>query len=186
MRQYFAVAMLAISKASKIDFRDDIDASNYRASWADYRYEFPYPMGDEPDCVATMVTDQIAVTSAHCFTKDLKPFDVQMWDGEVYTVSDIRPNDCWDLENTVPNTADIALFVLDRPIPNAQPNVDFVQVWSENELGTEVRKTFTVMGWGEFGPKSRDLDELDYGIFNRGENIIEEVHDNMIVYTFDS
>ena len=42
------------------------------------------------------------------------------------------------------------------------------------------------MGWGESGPKNKDKKDFDYGIFHRGENVIEIVHDNMVTYTFNS
>ena len=133
MRQYFAAIMIAAVKAGSLVYRDDIDVSNYRPQWSEYKYAVPYPKGAEPDCSATMISDQVAITAGHCFKKDLKPFEVEMWNGDVYSVSDIRPIDCWDIENMVPNTADIAIFVLDRPIPNAQPGIDFVNVWNGAE-----------------------------------------------------
>ena len=42
------------------------------------------------------------------------------------------------------------------------------------------------MGWGESGPKNKDKEDFDYGIFHRGENVIESINDNMVTYTFDS
>jgi len=44
---------------------------------------------------------------------------VKLADGGVYGIKEIRTNECWDFLWKEPYSADIAMFILDRPIPDA-------------------------------------------------------------------
>ena len=65
----------------------------------------------------------MALTAAHCISKDedgLNPgLTVKMYDGGEYEIKEFRTNECWNFGNGGPYSADIAIMVLDRPIPNA-------------------------------------------------------------------
>ena len=74
--------------------------------------------------------------------------------GRRYTVAaeDIRPNDCYDTNTGLPIPADMAILVLNEPIPNAVAGTDYVEVYNAGVSGDMVNKTFTLVGWGDFGP----------------------------------
>jgi len=74
-------------------------------------------------CGATMVSPQMALTAAHCVRANWDTSDpnlyVKLSDGEFYGIKEFRTNECWDFSFGGPYSADIAIMILDRPIPNA-------------------------------------------------------------------
>ena len=71
-----------------------------------------------------MVSPQMALTAAHCVTANWDASDpnltVKLSDGEVYGIKEFRTNECWNFSaGGGPYSADIAIMILDRPIPNA-------------------------------------------------------------------
>ena len=54
-------------------------------------------------------------------------------------------------------------------------------------MDTEEGKEFVLAGWGLSGEVKEDgnQDHLDDGIFHRGYNKVNEIVDNMLVYTMD-
>ena len=72
-RTIFAVALLAVTKATEIVYRPDVDVSRYRIDpnvedefGHDFKMAFKWPEGDFR-CGATMISPQMALTAAHCY-----------------------------------------------------------------------------------------------------------------------
>lgn len=93
-------------------------------------------------CGATMITPQMALTAAHCISREEDGLDpgltVKMYDGGEYTIKEFRTNECWVHEWGSPYSADIAIMVLDRPIPNAVEGVHYVPYWDAETMGDVV------------------------------------------------
>ena len=51
----------------------------------------------------------------------------------------------------LPNPADVAIMVLDRPIPNAVEGDDYLKVYDGSDKTME-GEVFTLVGWGNSGP----------------------------------
>lgn len=140
-----------------------------------------------------MVSPQMALTAAHCVTANWDASDpnltVELWDGEVYGIQEFRSNECWNFSSQQPYSADIAIMVLDRPISGAMEGVDYVPIWNAQEMGDVVGREFILAGWGASGEVNEegDRDESHHQsqIFHRGFNVINEISDNMLVYTMD-
>ena len=48
--------------------------------------------------------------------------------------------------------ADIAILVLEKPIPNAKAGDDYIDLWDVKEQKTTMEgKQFTLIGWGTSG-----------------------------------
>ena len=93
----------------------------------DYQMAFKWPYGGTR-CGATMITDQIALTAAHCIVKSedgLNPgLKVQMNNGDIYGIKEFRTSECWDFDGEANGNGgnfnyDITMMILDRPIPGA-------------------------------------------------------------------
>ena len=148
-------------------------------------------------CGATMVSDQMALTAAHCVTElwdnsSNVGLTVKLADGETYGIREFRSNECWDFSgNGGPYSADIAFIVLDRPIPNAVEGVHYVRTWDAEDMADVAGREFILAGWGASGAVNDegDYDESHHNtgmqIFHRGYNMINDIRDNMLVYTMD-
>lgn len=145
----FAVAMVTVVKATHIVYRDDLDISEYRPARTEFDFAFNWPEGN-PGCGATMVSPWHFVTAAHCLTDTFEAFDIVL-KGETYGVVEQRPNDCYDVRTGLPNPADVAIMVLDRPIPNAVEGDDYLKVYDGSDKTME-GEVFTLVGWGNSGP----------------------------------
>ena len=97
----------------------------------------------------------MALTAAHCISKDedgLNPgLTVKMYDGGEYEIKEFRTNECWVHEWGSPYSADIAIIVLDRPIPDAIEGVHYVPYWDAETMGDVVGRKFILAGWGRSG-----------------------------------
>ena len=89
-----------------------------------------------------------------------------------------------------PFSADIALMFLDRDIPNATRGVNYITPWNAETMGDVEGETFWLAGWGASGAvnENGNFDESHHisQVFHRGQNVINEIRDNMLVYTMDS
>ena len=158
----------------------------------DYQMAFKWPYGGTR-CGATMITDQIALTAAHCVSASEDGLDpglqVQMHNGDIFGIKEFRTNECWDFSVGGPFSADIALMILDRPIPNAQKGVHYVDTWNAQTMGDVIGKEFILAGWGLSGPVRDDGSDDHFtpgmDIFHRGYNVFNEIVDNVLVYTMD-
>ena len=142
-------------------------------------------------CGATMISDQMALTAAHCITQawdqnpDALNMTVTLGDGNTYGIKEFRGNECW--WDGQPFAADIAIMVLDRPVPNAVEGKHYIKLWNAEEMGSVAGKEFILAGWGASGAVREDGDESHHQseIFHRGYNVVNEVTGNMLEYTFD-
>ena len=113
---YFAVVMLHAVRAIVYRPANEVPTSEYKINRTNFPMAFPYPMGS-PGCGATMISKQHAITAAHCLEAgEFEPFKLELSNGDVHTVVERRPNDCYDLKTGLPNPADVAILVLDEPI----------------------------------------------------------------------
>lgn len=116
---------------------------------------FKWPK-DEIKCGATMISPQMALTAAHCVTaeenQDAGNIEVQLVSGETYKIKEFRVNKCWDFTKNCgaggPESADIAIMVLDRPIENAVLGEDYVDIWNAATMESVEGKDFILAGWG--------------------------------------
>ena len=132
-------------------------------------------------CGATMISDQIAITEAACveYHEDIKgeigSLSFYLSDGELYSVKEIRGNECWSHWKEEPFIVDLALLVLDRPIPNAVQGVHYVKMWDEATMGTDyVGLEFAIAGWGAAAEIRQGVDWHPTEL-HRAYNVIEEV-----------
>ena len=95
-RTTFAAALLAYAKAeSKIVYPGE-HVDEIRADWSDYPMFFRKPGG----CSATMISDQVALTAAHCISTDedegnFSDSTVEMANGDTYKIREYRRNECY-------------------------------------------------------------------------------------------
>ena len=135
----------------------------------------------------------MALTAAHCiegYEDGRDPgMTVRLSDGELYRISEFRANDCfefgWNFWLTY--THDIAIMILDRPIPNAVEGRHYVKTWDVETMGSEVGKQFIVAGWGASGEIRDDGDESHQQseVFHRGYNVFHSVRNDMLLYYMD-
>ena len=115
-------------------------------------------------CGATMISDQMALTAAHCISQyeDQNPEDlnltVTLGDGNTYGIKEFRANECW-WNPGQPYSEDIAIMVLDEPVPNAVEGRQYVKLWNAGEMGSVEGREFILAGWGASGPVRENGDE---------------------------
>ena len=102
-----------------------------------------------------MISDQMALTAAHCYSAqedlDAGNLEVELLSGETYGIREFRTNKCWDWTRNcdgAPYSADIAIMVLDRPIPEAVLGVDYVDIWNADTMESVAGRDFILAGWG--------------------------------------
>ena len=130
----FAVALVTVAKALKtgIVYRDDINVEEYRPDRDEFAFAFNWP-ADNPICGASMITPQHMITAGHCLEDgDFRPFQIRLKE-RTYNVTEARPNPCYDLRTGLPYPADMAILVLEEPIPDAVAGDDYVEVWSAEQ-----------------------------------------------------
>lgn len=112
-----------------------------------------------------------------------------MTNGDVYGIKEFRSHDCWDFTENGDHNADIAMMILDKPIPGAKKGVHYVDTWNANKMGTVVGKTMTLAGWGSSGAIREDgsANHFTEGmeIFHRGYNKITAVNGNVLEFYMD-
>jgi len=140
-RTLFAAALVTFTSATNIIYapgrRDEIVVD-----WSEYPMVFDFALERENGgCGATMISDQVAITEAACveYHEDLRDglghLSFYLSDGELYHVKEIRGNECWNHFREGPFNQDLALLILDRPIPNAVEGVHYVKVWDDTTMG---------------------------------------------------
>ena len=115
---------------------------------------------------------------------------MELLSGETYDIREFRTNKCWDWTRNcdgAPYSADIAIMVLDRPIPNAVLGEDYVNIWNAETMESVAGRDFILAGWGSSGELREDGSTDHHGIeiFHRGYNNVNEIRNNMLVYTMD-
>ena len=126
----------------KIVYPDWVDVNDVRVDPEEYPMIFRWPE-EGPRCGATMITDQIALTAAHCVEEEWNRTDprltVRLADGQVYGIQEIRANECWDFSpRNNEYSADIAIIIFDRPIANAVEGIHYLKMYDPESMGTEV------------------------------------------------
>ena len=134
----FATSLAAIANAVNIVYREDIPAKEFIPNREDFAFAFPWP-ADDPICGGAMVTPQHMITAAHCigdgFENGFVPFEIEH-KGNRYKVVEERRLDCYDqfvqddekgIDGKFPS--DIAILVLENPIPGAVAGDDYIDVW---------------------------------------------------------
>ena len=121
-KAFLGAALAASVSAWKIVYPGD-QVDLIRIDRQEYPMVFKWPE-EGFRCGATMVSDRMALTAAHCVTALWDRTDpnltVRLADGEVYGIQEFRTNECWNFAaGGGPFSADIAIMVLDRPIANA-------------------------------------------------------------------
>ena len=90
-------------------------------------------------CTATMITDQVAITSAHCLDGEWETGPIaenDQWGVQIFgkgggqrKIVEVRVADCWNFELQGPWSSDIALLYLDKPVRNAVEGLHYVNLW---------------------------------------------------------
>ena len=185
----FAAAMVAITEATRIVYREDKLPEDYIVNREDFPFAFPWPMED-PICGGAMVTKQHMITAAHCVEHGPTPFNIEHR-GNTYRVIEQRPLSCYtqkaDEGFDIQFPADIAILVLEEPIPNAQAGVDFLDLWDVEEMNSTMEgKIFTLIGWGLSGKVGDDANfDGSMSVLHRAENKVNKIEDNTLIYTMD-
>ena len=144
----FGLSLAAIADAIDIIWRHDKKDSEFTAKHDDFPFAFPWPARQDvfrPICGGTMITRQHMITAAHCVETDYfnnKPDDIPIVHrGNTYFVKEKRTLSCYtkkkneteDIFQILP--ADIAILVLNKPIPDAVAGVDYIDVWDVKKQG---------------------------------------------------
>ena len=113
-------AVSGLKADTSIIYRSDKTEADYTVSdeaRADFSFFFPYPLNEkgqeEYSCGASLISENYAITAAHCFDgKAPKTFQATVG-GAVRTIKDTRIHSCWADEATKTNRngADIAILV---------------------------------------------------------------------------
>ena len=88
----------------------------------------------------------MALTAAHCidgYEDGADPgLTVRLADGETYEIRESRANECFDYEGDIWTTInhDIALMILDRPIPDAVEGRNYLKTWNAATMGNVIGK----------------------------------------------
>ena len=146
-----------------------------------------------------MISPSVAITAAHCIEKSWvgkiprkhqRKAKVQLNGGNGRRrVTEIRVDDCWNFNREGPNSNDLALLYLNKPIKNQVPGRDYVRIWNPAEHDDEdiTGSEFIIAGYGMSGPfrngSERHLD--DDLVFHRGFNEINSISRNIIHFTMD-
>ena len=143
----FRLSLAAIANAVNIIWRHDKPDTDFIAKHEDFPFAFPWPAKQgvfEPICGGTMITRQHMITAAHCaeswYFNDKPPEIPIVIKGETYFVKEKRTLSCYTKKKDngfyQQMPADIAILVLDRPIPEAVAGVDYIDVWDVKKWGT--------------------------------------------------
>ena len=185
----FAAAMVAIAEATRIVYREDKEPEDYIVDHADFPFAFPWPKED-PICGGTMVTRQHMITAAHCVEHGPTPFNIEH-KGNTYRVIEQRPLSCYTNKAhegfDIQFPADIAILVLEEPIPNAVAGDDYLDLWDVEEMNSTMEgKIFTLIGWGLSGKVGDDANfDGSMSVLHRAENKVNKIEDNTLIYTMD-
>ena len=115
-------------------------------------------------------------------------FTAKLNSGVEHTIREFRTNECWNFDTADTWSADIALMIFEEPIEDAVEGVDYIHIWDAEEMGDVAGKQFILAGWGASGEVQEygmDEDHYESEIFHRGHNVVNEIRDNLLIYTFD-
>ena len=183
-------------QAQAIIIRHDVDDEHYVKDETHYPAIFPLQdNGIEKNCVGTMISDQWAITAAHCtiLIDSGSPLFISGQTVEVasvhlhenYGVIKAIRNDDGDIigidEDLKDPSFDVALIKLDQPLEHVKP----LQL---APFDTEVDQLIQVLGWGDFGDGidgiSRE-DRVNDRKFRIAHNKIDVLDGNYLIFTFD-
>lgn len=186
------LTLTSIAIVRRADIADSalhVDASAYPAT-------FGFP--EQGECAATLIDESHALTAAHCFSGCpgcSMPMSVTLTDSSgtthSLTIAEKYLNPCYDFGADGPNGADLAVMRFSSPVPSniATPVTRY--------SGTaEVDSTFTLIGWGNFGPAGACTEETcscsttsnptsnpPCTILREGRNVFETVTGNVLTYS---
>ena len=173
---------------------------DFKVSTDDWKMQFRWPKipGNNKSyrCTATMVTDQVAITAAHC---------VRSWEAGVKTgadrlrvrvakqnrrVKEIRVPECWDFASQGPLNVDVAMLILNKPLNNVVEGVDYAKIWDPVEQGEEIEADdeFVLAGYGTWNDWNvntdgfYDSDLNDGPKFHKGSNLVEYIQSNFYYF----
>lgn len=191
MTRIILAILASISQATKIVYLEGLK-EQYATSPDEFPMIFKWPEGDFR-CGATMISPQVALTAAHCIEKHEDgangELTIKLNSGNVHTIREFRTNECWDFSDDADYSADIALMILETPIEDAELGTDYINVWNPEAFGDMTGREFTLAGWGSSGEVQEEgmsEDHFDSEVYHSGENVVNQISDNMLQYTFDA
>ena len=116
-------------------------------------------------------------------------FTAKLNSGVEHTIREFRTHECWNVETADTWSADIALMIFEEPIEDAVEGKDYIHVWDTKEMGNFANRQFILAGWGASG-EVQEIgmveDPYESEVFHREHNDVNEIRDNLLVYTMDS
>ena len=204
-KTFIVAALSAACSATNIIYKTGRgrQAHDYRVYPQDWKMTFAWPFDSRyynggHGCSAVMISDQVAVTAAHCVKKSdvskkrrRKTVDYGVVIGKyaLRTIVEIRVDDCWNFKREGPFSNDLAMLFLNRPVTDAVRGEDYVELWNpaDHEYEDLTGAEFILAGYGEHGNfVPGQTDHLDTtGDLYRGYNNIREISNNQFTYTMD-
>jgi hypothetical protein len=175
--------LLLLAPVVAIVYPDWMSESQYTADAGAYPWSFPFP--EKGECTATMITQQHAITAAHCFdgmdSSDISSSTIRLHNGQTARVSKTYLNPCFNKNGDEHNAADIAIIKLDKPL-DIQP----VRMYNVQEQGPESSKQFFFLGYGDKGKISDgEPRQGSNPHFQRGSNVFLGVRGNANVLEYN-
>jgi len=170
---FFALltGLLALSNAQAIIIRHDQLDSRYVV----YAQQYPqlfylYTRFDNKICVATLISEQWAITAGHCTEETPlaemmgagETFQVSL-DGEDYSIAELVVHPAYKHPQQV-EAVDLALIKLDRPVTNIRPASLYQQM-------DELDQVVSLVGWGFTGMGTPGIVDND-GKMRRAQNTV--------------
>lgn len=180
---FLIAATLLAAPAEAIVIRHDVDDRAYRGDAADYPFLFALyrTRTGVPDCVATLVAPQWAVTAAHCTEDEALVQALQRGTGHPVEIGGRTFS--VDRVERAPSPeggrrVDLALVHLSRPVEHVRP----ISIY---RAGDEVGRVVLLPGWGDRGNGQIGVQESD-GALRIAENRVDAARDGLLVWEFDN